>query len=133
MDVEAWLDDCCHAYTRVSPGRSVRAHTIATATLSVDYRFIAGARLSGHRYHDCASQTLVEISSVTVALKNQGFRPRVKVGDRVLTGAPLIEFHLDFIATHAKSFLTQIIITNPERTQPGSVRPVTSRPDEIPY
>ena len=30
-------------------------------------------------------------------------------------GAPLIEFDLDFLATHAKSLLTQIVITNSER------------------
>ena len=51
----------------------------------------------------------------TVTLKGEGFRPRVKVGDQVRTGDPLIEFDLDFLATHAKSLLTQIVITNSER------------------
>ena len=51
----------------------------------------------------------------TVALKGEGFTPRVKVGDTVQAGAPLIEFDLDFLATHAKSLLTQIVITNSER------------------
>ena len=48
----------------------------------------------------------------TVALKGAGFTPRVKVGDKVEAGAPLIDFDLDQVATHAKSLLTQIIILN---------------------
>ena len=39
----------------------------------------------------------------------------MKIGDKVSTGAPLIEFDLDYLATHAKSLLTQIVITNGER------------------
>src|SRR5687768_1501360 len=60
-------------------------------------------------------ELLMHIGIDTVALKGEGFRPRVKVGERVRAGAPLIEFDLDFLATHAKSVLTQIVITNPER------------------
>jgi len=48
-------------------------------------------------------------------LKGQGFTPRVKVGDKVETGAPLIEFDLDYVATNAKSLLTEVIISNGER------------------
>jgi phosphocarrier protein FPr len=60
-------------------------------------------------------EILMHIGIDTVALKGKGFRPRVKVGDRVRAGAPLIEFDLDFIATHAKSLLTQVVIANSER------------------
>ena len=48
----------------------------------------------------------------TVTLKGVGFTPRVKVGDKVEAGVPLIDFDLDQIATHAKSLLTEIIILN---------------------
>jgi phosphocarrier protein FPr len=48
-------------------------------------------------------------------LKGRGFTPRVKVGDKVETGAPLIEFDLDHIATNAKSLLTEVIISNGDR------------------
>src|SRR6185436_33317 len=58
---------------------------------------------------------LMHIGIDTVMLKGEGFRPRVKVGDRVSTGTPLIEFDLDFLATHARSLLTQIVIANSER------------------
>src|SRR3954452_1242227 len=61
------------------------------------------------------AEILMHIGIDTVTLKGEGFRPRVKVGDRVAAGAPLIEFDLDFLATRAKSLLTQIIITNSER------------------
>src|SRR3954468_24540237 len=60
-------------------------------------------------------EVLMHVGIDTVALKGEGFRPRVKRGDRVKTGAPLIEFDLDFLATHAKSVLTQIVVANSER------------------
>src|SRR5438067_2015184 len=39
-------------------------------------------------------EILMHVGIDTVALKGEGFRPRVKPGDRVETGAPLIEFDL---------------------------------------
>jgi phosphoenolpyruvate-protein phosphotransferase len=62
-------------------------------------------------------EVLMHIGIDTVTLKGEGFRPLVKVGDRVQKGAPLIEFDLDFLATRAKSLLTQVVITNSERVQ----------------
>src|SRR6476619_5103928 len=60
-------------------------------------------------------EVLMHVGIDTVTLKGEGFMPRVKLGDKVRTGTPLIEFDLDFLATHAKSLLTQIVITNSER------------------
>src|SRR5438477_10934956 len=60
-------------------------------------------------------ELLMHVGIDTVTLKGEGFHPRVKPGDRVRAGAPLIEFDLDFLATHAKSVLTQIVVTNSER------------------
>ena len=57
-------------------------------------------------------EVLLHIGIDTVTLKGQGFQARVKPGESVKAGAPLIEFDLDFLATHAKSLLTQIVITN---------------------
>jgi len=54
---------------------------------------------------------LTHIGLDTVGLKGQGFSPRVAVGDAVRTGDTLIDFDGDFVATHAKSLLTQIIVT----------------------
>src|SRR6476659_4319384 len=67
------------------------------------------------------AEILLHIGIDTVALKGEGFRPRVKVGDRVAAGAPLIEFDLDLLATRAKSLLTQVVITNSDRVS-GWVR-----------
>ena len=58
---------------------------------------------------------LLHIGIDTVALKGEGFRPSVSVGQRVRAGDSLIAFDLDFLATHAKSLLTQVVITNSER------------------
>ncbi len=60
-------------------------------------------------------ELLMHVGIDTVTLKGEGFTSRVKSGDIVHTGAPLIEFDIDFLATHAKSLLTQVVITNSER------------------
>jgi phosphocarrier protein FPr len=60
-------------------------------------------------------ELLMHVGIDTVALKGEGFKPRVKAGDVVKARDPLIEFDLDFLATHAKSLLTQIVVTNSER------------------
>jgi phosphoenolpyruvate-protein phosphotransferase len=59
-------------------------------------------------------EVLMHIGIDTVSLKGNGFTPRVSVGDKVDTGAPLIEFNLDYVATNAKSLLTEVIISNGE-------------------
>jgi phosphocarrier protein FPr len=60
-------------------------------------------------------ELLMHVGIDTVTLKGEGFTPLVKPGDKVWTGAPLIGFDLDFLATRAKSLLTQIVITNSAR------------------
>jgi phosphocarrier protein FPr len=61
-------------------------------------------------------EVLIHIGLDTVSLKGNGFSPKVKLGDRVSTGDPLTEFDADFIATHAKSLLTEIVITTMDLT-----------------
>src|SRR5262245_893616 len=60
-------------------------------------------------------EVLMHVGIDTVMLKGEGFHPRVKPGDHVKAGTPLIDFDLDFVATHAKSLLTQIVIANSDR------------------
>jgi phosphocarrier protein FPr len=60
-------------------------------------------------------EVLMHVGIDTVTLKGEGFHPRVKPGDRVHAGDPLIAFDLDFLATHAKSLLTQIVIPTSDR------------------
>jgi phosphocarrier protein FPr len=57
-------------------------------------------------------EVLMHVGIDTVTLKGKGFTPRVKIGDKVDTGAALIEFDLDYVATNAKSLLTEVIISN---------------------
>ena len=58
------------------------------------------------------AEILLHIGIDTVALKGEGFYPMVSAGETVRVGAPLISFDLDYLATHAKSLLTQVVITN---------------------
>ncbi|HKO49287.1 MAG TPA: glucose PTS transporter subunit IIA, partial [Polyangiaceae bacterium] len=62
-------------------------------------------------------ELLMHVGIDTVGLKGEGFKPLVKIGDRVKVGQPLIEFDLDLVATRAKSLLTQIVIVNSERVK----------------
>ena len=57
-------------------------------------------------------EVLMHIGLDTVMLKGQGFTPRVKTGETVARGDVLIDFDADYVATHARSLLTQIVVTN---------------------
>ena len=60
-------------------------------------------------------EVLMHIGLDTVQLKGVGFTVQAQLGDTVKTGDTLIDFDADYIATHAKSLLTQIVIANSER------------------
>lgn len=57
-------------------------------------------------------EVLMHIGLDTVGLQGQGFTPLVEHSAQVTAGQPLIDFELDFLATRAKSLLTQIVIVN---------------------
>src|SRR5262252_6335218 len=57
-------------------------------------------------------EVLMHIGLDTVMLKGNGFTARVKIGDTVARGDVLIDFDADYVATHARSLLTQIVVTN---------------------
>ncbi len=59
-------------------------------------------------------EILMHIGLDTVALKGQGFDPRVTLGQQVALGDALIAFDADRLATSAKSLLTLLIVTNGE-------------------
>ena len=70
-------------------------------------------------------ELMMHIGLDTVNLKGEGFTPKVREGQAVALGDPLIAFDADFLATHAKSLLTQIVVTNGERV--AAYHPATGR------
>ena len=60
-------------------------------------------------------EVLVHIGLDTVMLRGDGFSPRVKMGDKVKVGQPVIGFDADRVARNARSLLTEIVVTNFER------------------
>ena len=66
-------------------------------------------------------EILVHIGVETIALNGKGFTPRVRQGDRVAAGQPLISFDADLIARSAPSLLTQVLVTNRERIRAMTV------------
>ncbi|NLF98146.1 MAG: phosphoenolpyruvate--protein phosphotransferase [Candidatus Riflebacteria bacterium] len=60
------------------------------------------------------AEILIHIGLDTVKLGGKGFEALVARGDKVSPGQSLIRFNADFIATNARSLLTQILIANPE-------------------
>ncbi|WP_203564041.1 PTS glucose transporter subunit IIA [Deefgea sp. CFH1-16] len=60
-------------------------------------------------------EVLIHIGLDTVMLKGQGFTAKVKEGDIVDAGQPLIEFDMDAVGRKALSLLTQMVITSGEK------------------
>jgi phosphocarrier protein FPr len=60
-------------------------------------------------------EILMHIGLDTVQLKGSGFTPRVKAGDTVRAGDVLIDFDADYVALHAKSLMTEVIVTSSDR------------------
>jgi multiphosphoryl transfer protein len=60
-------------------------------------------------------EILIHVGLDTVKLNGKGFDPRVKAGDDVRTGDLLLTFDADYVATHARSLITPVVVTNMER------------------
>ncbi|MCT1901925.1 PTS glucose transporter subunit IIA [Oceanobacillus sojae] len=58
------------------------------------------------------NEVLIHIGLDTVELKGEGFTPKVKTGDAVSAGQPLMELDLEYLQENAKSIVTPIVITN---------------------
>ena len=65
---------------------------------------------------------LIHIGVDTVALGGQGFTAHVAEGQRVAAGDLLIEFDLDYLARHAKSLITPVIVTSGGKVAGGADR-----------
>lgn len=62
-------------------------------------------------------EVLMHVGIDTVQLGGQGFVARVKIGDQVASGAPLLEFDPDLIATRCKSLVTVVVIPDNPRVK----------------
>jgi multiphosphoryl transfer protein len=60
-------------------------------------------------------ELLIHIGLDTVKLNGKGFKSSVKAGDQVRTGDLLISFDADYVATHALSLITPVLVTNMDR------------------
>jgi phosphoenolpyruvate-protein phosphotransferase len=60
-------------------------------------------------------EILIHVGLDTVELNGKGFDPRVKAGDEVRAGDLLLTFDADYVATHARSLITPVLVTNLER------------------
>lgn len=58
----------------------------------------------------------------TVRLNGCGFTPRVAAGDAVDAGQPLVDFDADFVRQHARSLMTQLVLTNGARVESVEAR-----------
>ena len=84
----------------------------------------AGHALTMSAFH---IEILIHIGLETVKLNGKGFKARVKAGDQVRKGDELMTFDADYIATHAVSLISPILVTNMDRVtllrpRSGSVR-----------
>jgi len=77
--------------------------SVAAARHAIGLRAAGGAEL------------LLHVGIDTVALNGEGFQCHVRKGDRVRAGDRLLGFDLDALATRARSLVTPVIVTNPER------------------
>ncbi|MDR3088928.1 MAG: phosphoenolpyruvate--protein phosphotransferase [Desulfobulbaceae bacterium] len=60
-------------------------------------------------------EVLIHIGLETVGLKGAGFTAKIQEGDAVRAGQALIAFDAAYLAEHAASLLTQMVITNGEQ------------------
>ena len=72
-------------------------------------------------------EILIHVGLDTVKLNGKGFKPNVKAGDNVRKGDTLLTFDADYIATHAQSLISPVLVTNMDRVtslnpRSGSVR-----------
>ena len=67
---------------------------------------------------DNGVQVLLHIGLDTVSLGGKGFTPLVEEGQQVTAGQALIEFDADYIALHARSLLTLMLVVSGETFVP---------------
>ena len=60
-------------------------------------------------------EIIIHVGLDTVTLRGEGFTALVREGDTVQVGDALLTFDADLVARRARSLLTQVVVTNPDR------------------
>ncbi|ADQ15279.1 PTS sugar transporter subunit IIA [Halanaerobium hydrogeniformans] len=66
---------------------------------------------------DLGLEVLVHIGINTIKLNGKGFTKKIKNGDRVEVGTPLIEIDLEYIKENADAISTPLVITNMDKVK----------------
>ena len=66
------------------------------------------------------AELLLHIGIDTVKLGGQGFMPRVRLGEHVSCGQPLVDIDIDSVAQRAPSLITVLVVTNSDDMQLGT-------------
>lgn len=78
------------------------------------------ASLANHAFtirHSSGLEILTHVGLDTVALKGEGFRALVREGQTIRAGDPVLIADLDFLARHAKSLITPVIVAGSENVR----------------
>jgi len=66
---------------------------------------------------DLGLEILIHIGINTIRLNGKGFSKKIKNGDKLEVGTPLIEIDLDYIKKNADGIFTPIVITNMDKVK----------------
>jgi glucose-specific phosphotransferase system IIA component len=77
-----------------------------TITLVFDTKHAIGIKT------DSGIELLIHVGIDTVKMKGEGFNVKVKMGDRVKVGDPILKVDLNKVKQKAKSLITPVVITN---------------------
>ena len=61
---------------------------------------------------DNGLEVLIHVGMDTVELKGEGYKPQVKVGDKVKKGQLLLKFDMAFISGKGYKLTTPVVVTN---------------------
>src|SRR5437016_4134905 len=106
------------AFSQKLVGDGIAIDPVTSCLLSPCAATVRQVHRAGHAVNLATSsgiELILHIGLDTVALGGEGFLPRVAAGDEVRAGQALIEFAPDYVATRARSLLTEIVVANPER------------------
>ncbi|MBI4350269.1 MAG: phosphoenolpyruvate--protein phosphotransferase [Elusimicrobia bacterium] len=102
-------------FARRIAGDGVSVDPTSSAVLAPCAGEIIYAHPAGHAFTlrgEGGAEVMIHVGVDTVRLKGEGFRLKVRAGDRVAVGQELLAFDADLVATKARSLLTQLLVVN---------------------